>query len=178
MEERGKRIKDIFEKSVSSNLKDWEETQKSQNEIKEKLKVLRDKSFLVYMKDQCKEGYEWIEKYGIIKMNEDGFNFSVQEVPFGEDPKEFKDKFQNCAKTFKFNLDEKIMEIRTEYTNTMNKYNNCVSSCIKSFDKMTDLDLKNCFNRCFKETINTTEKTNKKLDYMVNENMNKLKKYI
>jgi rubrerythrin len=149
MERHERRFKKIFEEVAKEFMKDFEENQNKENNIKELLNEVRQKSIQL-VKTNCKEDLEWFEKNGHVSINEDTFNFKVDATEFGENLDFHLKEFQECADTYKLNkLDVEIEKLNAESNNIVKSNQACTSNCMKNFSRMTDKDLKNCFTKCY-----------------------------
>jgi hypothetical protein len=178
MEKHERRFKKIFEEVIKEFRKEVEENDKKESTIHQLINEIRKKSTDL-IKINCKEDIEWFEKNGKVSINEDTFNLQVQSIEIGDDLDFHVKEFEDCVKDYKLhNLDLEIDKLITESNNIVNAHQACTSNCLKNFMKMTDKDIKICFNKCFNISTKRSSQINDQHLEILNKQLNDINKLL
>ncbi len=123
--------------------KNLELKQKDQ-EVKTNYERVRKKE-LDYIKQQCKDEFEWFNKNGKVEEQKLGFNITHDENIDKEEADKHIKAFQNCVKKNNLGLHLSMINGIKECVNIENNFKSCVEECEKLSDEEA---IKGCVRNC------------------------------
>ena len=170
-------IKKLFQQITTEFGPKMNDSNAKQLELTDKMKLLKSKTLEV-IRHECKESFNWFQNNADVKIDDEGIKFAIEYDDIKEESKIQMENFQACAKIYQFGLNEEIALMESDEEKANKKHNNCVTQVIQSYNKMTELDIKNRLRKCFNEVLINSEKTNQKLNKILDYNFSKLNKYL
>ncbi len=156
-------LKAVYE-SLSSKISSLE---KASFDFENKLSVFNPK-LLSHLKKSCIKEFDWIEKNG-IKVEKDGVeSMEIKPEARGQAPEKFKE-WEACTSKHDFGLRGTIEGLSANTENLQKDNENCMNSCLSSFQTKSDDDLKKCFTTCFDNFFTKTHKLFDDASIKVNE---------